>query len=76
MTQGQTVMKAKFELKKILNSNYEYLSNEHFRIRKLRKFIDKYINTKGNTKVEYHQESLYIEKELNDILTWDKSRLN
>lgn len=76
MTPSQAVAKARRELKKILNSEYKYLSNEYFRVGKLRKFIDDNVNTKGHTNPSYHRESSYIEKELNDILSWDRSQLN
>ncbi len=76
MTPRQAVAKARRELKKIVNSEYGYLSNEYFRIGKLQNFININVNTKGHTNISYHKESSYIEKELNDILTWDISQLN
>ena len=76
MTTSQAVAKARREIKKICNSEYKYLSNEYFRIGKLKNFIDNNVNTKGHTNPLYHRESSYIEKELNDILTWARSQLN
>ena len=76
MTQCQAVAKARRELKKILNSDYKYLSNEYFKISKLREFIKDNVNTKGHTKISYHKEFPYIENELNKILSWDISQIN
>lgn len=76
MTPSKAVAKARRELNKILMSDYERLSNEGFRIGKLQKFIDKYVNTKGNRRHGYHLECDYIEEELNKILSWDISQLN
>jgi len=75
MTPCKAVAKARRKLKKILNSDYAYLSNDYFKIGKLQKFIKLYSNTKGNTDIHYHRENSYIEDELNKILTWDKSQL-
>jgi len=76
MTPSQAVAKARRELKKLHNSGYGYLSNEYFRIGKLRKFIDENVNTKGNTMIGYHRDCHIIERELNEILTWERSQLN
>ena len=67
MTPSQAVAKARRELKKISNSDYSYLSNEYFKIGKLRNFIKNNVNTKGHTNIHYHRESSYIEKEIADI---------
>ena len=76
MTIAKAVAKARRELKKIINSDYARLSNEDFRKDKLRRFIERYVNTKGHTDIYYHRENGLVEKELNDILTWDRSQLN
>lgn len=76
MTKAQAVAKARRELKKIFNSDYKYLSNEYFKIGKLKKFIELYVNSKGNKSYDYHIDCLYAEKELNDILSWDISQLD
>ncbi len=75
MTPAKAVAKARRELNKILDSDYTYLSNEHFKIGKLSDFINKHVNTKGHTNIHYHRDSVYIEQELNSILNWDKTRL-
>lgn len=76
MTIAKAVAKAKRELKKIINSDYARLSNEDFRKDKLRRFIERYVNTKGHAGIYYHRENGLVERELNDILTWDRSQLN
>lgn len=76
MTPSQAVAKARRELKKLQNAEYGYLSNEYFRKGKLVKFIEENVNEKGKTDIYYHRDSEYIEKKLNDILTWDRSQLS
>lgn len=76
MTPAKAVAKARRELKKLHNKDFAYLSNEDFRVGKLRRFIDLHVNEKGNTSVSYHHENDWIKDELNAILTWDRTQLN
>lgn len=76
MTIAASVAKARRELKKIHDSEYAYMSNEHFKVGKLRKFIEANVNEKSKTDIYYHRENKRVKNELNDILAWDKSQLN
>lgn len=78
MTIAQTVAKARRELKKLHTQAKEstaYMSKERFIIPKLKDFIAKHVNTKGNSDWSYHRESSWATEELNKILTWDFDRL-
>lgn len=78
MTIAQAVAKARRELKKLLAQAEEstaYMSKERFIIPKLRDFIDKHKNQKGNSNWSYHRESSCVTEELDKILTWDFDRL-